>query len=126
MALSTKELEALLQELGGFVAEKRGKRGIRAAAADAGVSHTTLARIEKGHVPDLETFAKICKWLERDPREFLGLSEIQGTTSQAEKASKVMVHFRKKRTVAPETANALGDLILGAQKAIAASRIAPH
>jgi len=125
MALSSKELESL-KELGGLVAEKRGKRGIRAAAADAGVSHTTLARIEKGHVPDLETFAKICKWLERDPREFLGLSEIQSVVSEDEKASKVMVHFRKKRTVAPETAKALGDLIIGAQKAIAASRTVTH
>jgi hypothetical protein len=65
-------------------------------------------------MPDLETFAKICRWLDRDPREFLGLGETEAETPQA------AVHFRKKKTVAADTAVALGELILAAQKAIRA------
>jgi transcriptional regulator with XRE-family HTH domain len=103
-----------IEELGRLIAVKRGGRGVRAAAADVGVSAATLSRVENGHMPDLETFAKICRWLDRDPREFLGLEE------RGAKAPQAVVHFRKKKTVAPETAVALGELILAAQRAIQA------
>ncbi len=97
-----------------MIAIKRGGRGVRSAAADVGVSPATLSRVENGHMPDLETFAKICRWLDRDPREFLGLGESEADLPQA------VVHFRKKKTVAADTAVALGELILAAQKAIRA------
>ncbi len=47
-------------------------------------------------------------------REFLGLGQTEAETPQA------VVHFRKKKTVAADTAVALGELILAAQKAIRA------
>lgn len=103
-----------IEELGRLIVVRRGGRGVRAAAVDVGVSAATLSRVENGHMPDLETFAKICRWLDRDPREFLGLGE------QAEQAPQAVVHFRKKKTVAAETATALGELILAAQRAIQA------
>jgi hypothetical protein len=65
-------------------------------------------------MPDLETFAKICKWLGRDPREFLGFDREDTSPRQA------VVQFRKNRTVSRETAVALGELILAAQTAIRA------
>src|SRR5687767_945546 len=94
-----------IEELGRLIASKRGGRGVRAMAMEVGVSPATLSRVENGHMPDLETFAKICRWLERDPREFLGLEMEQNLPPQA------VVHFRKKKTVMPETATALGELI---------------
>jgi transcriptional regulator with XRE-family HTH domain len=103
-----------IEELGRLVAVKRGGRGVRATAADVGTSAATLSRVENGHMPDLETFAKICRWLDRDPREFLGLDD------RAEQTPQAVVHFRKKKTVALETAVALGELILAAQRAIQA------
>lgn len=103
-----------IEELGRLVVAKRGPRGVRAAALEVGVSSATLSRVENGHMPDLETFAKICRWLGRDPREFLGLAE------EAPAERKAVVHFRKKKTVSVDTAVALGDLILAAQKAIQA------
>jgi transcriptional regulator with XRE-family HTH domain len=103
-----------IEELGRLIARKRGARGVRAAAADAGISSATLSRVENGHMPDLETFAKICRWLDVDPREFLGMENDEGNSHQA------IVHFRKKKTVAPETAVALGELILSVQRAIQA------
>ena len=94
-----------------LVVAKRGRKGVRAAAVDIGISPATLSRVERGNLPDLNTFALICKWLERDPREFLGIQ--QGPTEGAPAAT---VHFRKDPTVKAETAAALGELILAAQK----------
>lgn len=103
-----------LEQFGRLVGAKRGQRGVRAAAADIGISHATLARVENGFMPDLETFAKICRWLGVDPREFLGID------AETDELTKVSVHFRKKRTQSKETATALGELILAAQKALGA------
>jgi transcriptional regulator with XRE-family HTH domain len=99
-----------IEELGRLILVRRGSRGIRDAAAEVEISPATLSRVERGHMPDLETFAKICRWLERDPREFLGMDA-------ARSEPRAVIHFRKKKTVAPETAEALGELILAAQRA---------
>lgn len=101
-----------IEELGRLITRKRGSRGIRAAAAEADVSPATLSRVENGNLPDLATFAKICRWLEVDPARFLG---VEGGATTTEK--RAVVQFRKKRTVPPETANSLGALILAAQRA---------
>jgi transcriptional regulator with XRE-family HTH domain len=103
-----------IEELGRLIARKRGSRGVRATAEDVGISSATLSRVENGHMPDLATFAKICKWLERDPREFLGFDKPQ------EASDTVVAHFRKRKTVSRETATALGELILAAQSALLA------
>jgi transcriptional regulator with XRE-family HTH domain len=104
-----------IEDLGRLLTVKRGSRGVRAAALDADVSSATFSRVENGHMPDLATFAKLCKWLDRDPREFLGI-EIDAETAEHPAA----VHFKKKKTVTMETAKALGELILAAQRALRA------
>jgi len=106
----------MISDLARLLKAKRGSRGVRAAALDAGVSPATYSRVENGHMPDLETFAKLCKWLERDPKEFLGMKS-EGTETERPAA---VVHFKKKKTVSMETAKALGELILAAEKAIRA------
>lgn len=103
-----------IEELGKLIAAKRGTRGIRITAAEVGVSSATLSRVENGNTPDLETFAKICAWLDRDPADFLGLSPSSSTTPTA------VAHWRKKRTVSPDTAKSLGELILATQRAVQA------
>jgi len=102
-----------MAEFGRLIATKRGSKGIRTAAIEAGVSSATLSRVENGHMPDLETFAKICKWLNRDPREFLGLD-----SENADQSRKTVVHFKKNKTVSMETATALGELIIAAENAL--------
>ena len=62
-----------IDDFGRLLAKKRSSRGVRAAALDAGVSPATFSRVENGHMPDLQTFASLCIWLGRDPREFLGM-----------------------------------------------------
>lgn len=105
-----------IEDLGRLVAEKRGVNGIRAAAAAVGTSPATLSRVENGRMPDLETFAKLCRWLGKDPKEFLGF-QTNETTQPA-----TVVHFRKGKTVKKDTAAALGELILAAQAAVEAHR----
>ena len=102
-----------IDELGRLMRLKRGQRGVRAAAADVDISPATFSRVENGHMPDLETFAKICRWVDRDPGEFLG---VQGSGGALEPPA-AQVHLRKKKTVSKETAESLGALILAAQAA---------
>jgi transcriptional regulator with XRE-family HTH domain len=58
-----------LQEL---VMSARKKRGLslRAAATQADVPFNTLARVEKGHLPDLANFRRIVEWLGLPPERF--------------------------------------------------------
>ena len=107
-------LEASLDNLGRLVADQRGRDGIRATAARIGISPATLSRVEKGHLPDLENFQRICRWLKINPSQVLGF--------EADEASRPVaaVHFRKQQTMQLETANALAEMILAAQRALAA------
>jgi transcriptional regulator with XRE-family HTH domain len=100
-----------ISDLARLLNAKRGSRGVRAAALEAGISAATFSRVERGHMPDLETFAKLCKWLERDPRDFLDIEHVESEEKPA-----AVGHFKKKKTVSMETANALGELILAAQR----------
>lgn len=102
-----------LESLGALLRERRRGRGVREVAREIGISHATLSRVERGLTPDLETFARICKWLEVDPGEVLGFKASAETPSQPT----VSVHFRKKETLSPKTAQALAEMILLAQAA---------
>ena len=108
-----------MKELSLLVREKRGDRGIRAVAAEIGVSHTTLARIEAGRLPDLKTFGLICNWLSVDPNTLLGFDNKQ--TYQVA-AQLPLVQFRANKNLKPETAQHLGELILAIQRATSGAR----
>lgn len=101
-----------LKSFGRKIVDKRGKLGVRKAAEVIGVSPATLSRVERGNLPDLETFTKICKWLNINPGDVLGFE-------QNNSASKPLhVHFRKKTTTTEETAKALADMIIAADRAL--------
>ena len=51
--------------------------GLREAARDAGVSHATLSRVERGEDPDIPNFAKLCRWLQLAPTMFLSDSGLK-------------------------------------------------
>lgn len=67
-------LETLVERL----KERRtaGGLGLRVAAKLIGISPATLSRVERGSLPDLETFRKICRWLEIDPGMILGFRAV--------------------------------------------------
>src|SRR5947209_16628129 len=104
-----------LETLGRRLVRKRGARGVRAVAQEIGVSPATLSRVERGFLPDLETFGKICKWLEVDPGPVLGI------TTRDRSTPRVAVHFRKDATLSQSTAQALAQMVLAAQRAWFAS-----
>lgn len=101
-----------MENLGEAAKEKRGSEGIRATAATIGISPATLSRIENGHLPDLETFRRICEWLGANPAEILGFQP------SATPPAPVEVHFRKQPTQQPQTMAALGEMIAAAQLAL--------
>lgn len=103
-----------LENLGRLIAKKRGDRGLRAAAKEIGVSASTLSRVENGYLPDLENYQKICAWLGIDPTMMRGTAET-GTLQGVARA-----HFRKDGELKQETALALAELILAAQRAVEA------
>jgi transcriptional regulator with XRE-family HTH domain len=100
---------ATLEDLGRLLQQRRGSRGIREVAREIGISHATLLRVERGHLPDLENYQKICKWLRID------VASIVGPVSQVGSQPVPQVHFRKIPTVSPKTAQALANMILAAQ-----------
>ena len=103
-----------LDTLGQLVVDKRGRHGVRATAAKIGISPATLSRVENGHLPDLENFQKLCRWLRVDPSAVLGFDADSPNRPIA------AVHFRKKQTMELETASALAQMILAAQRALIA------
>ena len=46
------------------VACRHFKYSIRAASSDIGISGATLSRTENGHVPSIEVYFRILKWME--------------------------------------------------------------
>jgi len=95
-----------IKDLAGLVQKKKGSMGVRATAAEIGISPTTLSRIERGHVPDMGTLKKVCEWLEEDMAKFTGFGGLQ-------------IAFKKKQAVSLETAKSLAVLIKLASKKFA-------
>lgn len=103
--MSDISLDVLVRE----IKRKRAGKGVREAAEEIGISAATLSRVERGNLPDLETFKRICKWVEVDPGQVLGYQP-------ASDASIVRVHFKKESAIKEDTARALANLILHAQQ----------
>jgi transcriptional regulator with XRE-family HTH domain len=95
-----------IEELAGLVQKRKGSMGVRATAAEIGISPTTLSRIERGHLPDMGTLNKVCKWLGEDMAKFTGVGGLQ-------------IAFKKHQAVSPETSRSLASLIELASKQFA-------
>ncbi len=109
-------MEITLETLGINLAKYRNEKGvaIRKAAQEIGISPTTLTRIEGGNIPDIQTFKKICNWMETDPGIILN-----SNTSSISNVPQVAVHFRKSQTLDPKVAAALASMLILAQSAMA-------
>ncbi len=98
-----------LESLGALVKTKRGSRKLRETASEIGIGPATLMRIENGRMPDLGTFARVCKWLGVDPGDFLGFEQ-----ERHPKISDVVTlsaHFRADQTPNPNTVSAIAQMI---------------
>ena len=105
-----------LQNLGTIVRRRRGELGLRAAAAEIGTSAPTLSRIESGKMPDLQTFGKLCRWLEVDPGTLFGMGVRPAEEPEPHTA---VAHLKAKREIEPSTARALANAIVRAQQMLA-------
>lgn len=109
-----------LEQLGIALKEKRGSRGIREVAKEINISPATLSRIETGKQPDLETFTKACRWLNINPSDVLNFADSQNNSSNIDDSTphSFSVQFRAEKTLSPETAKRLGEMIIAAQNMI--------
>lgn len=89
--------------------------GVRAAAAESGVSAATLSRLERGvspNLPDTGTLTKLATWLGTTLNDLLatgskksGVKEPETTTPEV-----VEVHLRADKNLSPETSDALAKM----------------
>jgi len=85
---------------------KRGKMGLREAAAQIGdVSPATLSRVELGNLPDVETFIKICKWLGVSTDTFV--MDGKATKETLSEKDKIVFQLRSSKDLDPDTINAM-------------------
>lgn len=66
---------AVKEKMFGDMAKQKKRIGVRVFAKQAGVSPATLSRIENGHIPDIETFFRLCFWMKRSSNEFYNHSK---------------------------------------------------
>ncbi len=105
-----------LLSLGKQLSDRRGGRGIREFARELGVSPATLSRIENGKLPDLDTFSKICSYLELDPAEILQVDVAAKRAAEASAPPIASVHFKADQVLDPGAAADLGALIFAADQ----------
>jgi transcriptional regulator with XRE-family HTH domain len=102
-----------------LVSKSRGDLGIREYSKQVGVSPATLSRVERGNLPDLETFRKLCAFLKLDPSEILEIPSVEQSAGRPKGVSQDAqvpgVHFRAKAQMTPGAAKAMAELILAAQ-----------
>lgn len=96
--------------LAGMLKNKRAGKGLRTVAEEiGGISFATLSRIEQGKIPDVDTFIRVCKWMDVTTDTFIvgGSNEIKAISSK----DQVVAHLRAERELSKETVNMLIQVI---------------
>lgn len=86
----------------------------REVARQAGVSPSTLTRMQQGKLPDVTTFGALVRWLDVPAEEFL--ADDPGYAAHPPSPSTVAVTalLRGKKELSPEASAALDDLLQAA------------
>jgi transcriptional regulator with XRE-family HTH domain len=105
-----------LESLGVLVRKKRGNNKLRETAKDIGIGPATLMRVENGRIPDVETFGKLCHWLNVDPGSFLGFQAKPEPGAAEPSLTSISVHCKTDQTPQPATVQALAQMMLLALK----------
>jgi len=102
-----------------LVQQRRAERGLslRAAAEESDVPFNTLARVEKGHLPDLANFRRIVDWLGLPPERFFEPPRIR-TESTPE-----VIAYHLSRD--PNLSEAAADRIAGLVRDLYATMVSP-
>jgi len=90
------------------------KLTVRSAADQMeNVSASTLSRIERGSLPDLDTYMRLCRWLDVDPSYF-AIEPTNKTETPKESSLKtddIIVHLRADKLLNHSTREALITMI---------------
>ena len=93
-----------------MIRSKRGANGLRETAIEIGdISASTLSRIEQGKLPDIDSFLKICKWLNVTPDFFT--TKDKNLDKEPNKLNEIISFFRADKTLHKDTAEALIKMI---------------
>jgi transcriptional regulator with XRE-family HTH domain len=90
-----------------MIRSKRGNQGLRETAREIGdVSVSTLSRVENGNLPDIDTYVKICNWLDVSI-EFFAIKKDESTSNK----QMVVANLRADKTLPQEIAEALIKMV---------------
>ena len=92
-------------KLSSMIKSKRARQGLRATGKEIGISAPTLSRIEQGNLPDIETYVKICEWLNVSTDYFTGVQEDFSTQKT------IIASLRAEKTLSPSTVESLVNFI---------------
>ena len=89
---------------------KRGKKGFRETANEIGdISAATLSRVEQGNLPDVETFIKLCKWLQVSTDSFV--SGKMPVSNEISEKDKIVYQLRSSQELDQDTISAMLAMI---------------
>jgi transcriptional regulator with XRE-family HTH domain len=109
-------------DVGALVAaldSKRRAKGLswRQLAAGAGVSQSTLTRMQKGKRPDVDTFASLVRWLGMSAEAFLRPKNRKDRKGlEPHPVALLSAQLRAEREMSPEALEAVEELIQAAYK----------
>lgn len=118
-------MEIDIKAFAAMVRAHRGTRGLRVVAKELeDVSSSTLSRIEQGNLPDLNTFMRLCRWMEVSPERFTAKANKSKSKAQTISTQEIVyAHLRGDRILEPKTVNALITMIEAAYKAVESGAI---
>ena len=96
---------------------ERESRGLswRRLAQEAGVSPSSLTRMQQGKLPDVNTFTALTHWLRMPAEQFMS-SGLGGKAGGPDPMAVVSTLLRGKREMTPEALKALDELVQAAFK----------
>ena len=105
-----------LNDLGALVLAERTRRrmSLRETALAIGIPFNTLARVEKGHVPDLPKFKRLVEWCGADIQQFFEVNERATATTDA-----IAEHLRADNNLPPGAADQIANIVNELYQALA-------
>lgn len=109
--------------LGTLLKQRRieSRQSLRQAALDAGVSFSTLSRVEDGAQPDLATFTKLCAWLGIAPSSFFRTVAARRQSGLEE----AVMHLAADPRLTPEAASRITSTLREMYNVLAANTPTP-
>jgi transcriptional regulator with XRE-family HTH domain len=98
--------------LGPMLRERRKRQGwsLRRTADEVGVAFNTIARVEGGHLPDIDNYRKLSAWL--------GVGET-GAVADPSTIDAIATHLRHDPALTEEDADRIGRLVKDMYEALA-------